>query len=309
MRLASIDVGSNTIRLLTGDVKDGKVKPLMYKREITRLASGIKLTGRLSETAMEGTLRALRDYAEAIRGEGAVRARAVGTSALREAENSAEFVSLVKRETGLYVETISGEEESGLTARGVMSSLSAAPECLIFDMGGGSTEVVLVRGGEIIKKRTFPTGVVGLLEGHMRTDPPSVDDIRSLEEEAEHAAGAIKERFGRSIRNGFVLIGTAGTATTLASLDLGLAKYDRGKVHMHKITLERLQGLSRKLASMTLRERAGLDGLEPERADLIIPGITFTIKLMEALGFYVLTVSDSGLLEGILIELSREAVK
>jgi exopolyphosphatase/guanosine-5'-triphosphate,3'-diphosphate pyrophosphatase len=306
VRLASADIGSNTIRVLIGEVAGSRVTPYEYRRTITRLARGMDRTGRLDDRAMENTLKALALYSEAIRASGAVRTRAVGTSALREAENSGEFLSSIKRLTGLEVEVISGKEESELTALGVVSAVPGAENSLIVDIGGGSTEVMLHSSGVPAMSATYPVGVVKLLERHIMSDPPSAEGLRSLEEECRGFSSRVREEFGHRMDSGTVLIGTAGTMTTLAAMDLGLEAYSRERIHQHEIPLERLRSAAAKLASMPCAKRALLRGLETERADLIMAGIILTINMMETLGFYKLLVSDSGLLEGLLIKLSVE---
>lgn len=306
MLLASVDVGSNTVRLLIGRVGGGKVLPVEYRRKITRLARGLEKTGRLDATAVGETLKTLTDYGAAIKSKGVVRARAVGTSALREAANAGEFIASAGQETGLRVEVISGEEESRLTALGVAASVPFRSNFFVIDVGGGSTEVMYSGREDLRESASFPTGVVKLMERHLREDPPSNEDMRSLRADAEALARSVRERFGGLIDRETALVGTAGTMTTIASIDLGLESYDREAVHLRSIPLAKLHDMSMMLASLPLEERVRLKGLETGRADLIIAGIILTISLMETLGFEKLVVSDSGILEGILLGLSRE---
>lgn len=306
MPLASIDVGSNSVRLLVGEVRGGRVLPLLRGRSVTRLAAGIERTGRLSGPGMEATIQALKLYSAEIKSRGATHARAVGTSALREADNAWPFLGRVASETGTKVEVISGEEEARLTARGVLASVRVGATALIIDIGGGSTEWMLCEGGEVLRSGTVAVGVVKLLERHLHTDPPSLDELRALEKEADALCGEVLRRVGGLLRNDAVLIGTAGTATTLASIDLGLEAYDPERVHTHEIPLERLREKARLLISLPLEKRRVLRGLEPERADLIVPGAVLLIKLLEGMGLGSLVVSDHGLLEGILLELWGE---
>jgi exopolyphosphatase/guanosine-5'-triphosphate,3'-diphosphate pyrophosphatase len=306
MPLASIDVGSNSVRLLVGEIRDGRVRPLMRGRSVTRLAAGMERTGRLSGAGMEATLGALRQYAEALRSRGASRVRAVGTSALREAGNTGQFLGRVLSETGTRVEVISGEEEARLTARGVLASTGMRGTALIIDIGGGSTEWILCKGAEVLRSGTVAVGVVKLLERHLHADPPSRDELSALEAEAEAVCRLVGSRLEGLLTNGAVLIGTAGTATTLASIDLALEAYDPEKVHEHEIPLGRLREIARRLIALPLDKRRGLRGLEPARADVIVPGAVLTVKCLEVMGFDNLVVSDQGLLEGVLLELWGE---
>lgn len=304
MPLASIDVGSNSVRLLVGEVQKGRVMRERHERAVTRLAGGLSGTGLLRKEAIEETVRVLVRFSEAMKAHGVGRAMAVGTSALREADNAGEFLQQVLNETGMNVEVISGRREAELSAKGVLSSIGDVPSSLIVDIGGGSTEGMACEGRKVMKRITVPVGVVKLMERHLRTDPPSREELGSLQEDIEKVSAVLREEAGDFIKGDTVLVGTAGTATTLASMDLGLERYDAEKVHMHEIPLERLKGLSGMLESLPLGERKKARGLEPSRADLIIPGLRLTINLMEELGFRRILVSDHGLLEGVLLELA-----
>ncbi|MDP2166769.1 MAG: hypothetical protein Q8J64_00365 [Thermodesulfovibrionales bacterium] len=306
--LSSIDIGSNSVRLLIGTVESGRINDIRHERIITRLASGLGASGLLGRPNMQKTLQALKGFLKITGQYGVRHIKAVGTSALREAKNSAEFVENVSAATGIKIEVISGRREAELTAKGVLRGCAPGHNSLhlIIDIGGGSTEWIYSKGRKVIAAGTVPVGVVKLHEKHMRSDPPSTADISSLDRDLDGASAEIKENVGDLFGEGVVLIGTAGTATTLAAIDLSLAVYDRQKVHMHKMSLRRLRALSETLTGLPLEARAGVRGLEPGRADLIIPGIHFTIKLMEKLGIKGIVISDHGLLEGALLELSEE---
>jgi exopolyphosphatase/guanosine-5'-triphosphate,3'-diphosphate pyrophosphatase len=294
--------------MLIGGVSEGRVLHRRYEREVTRLAGGIMKTGRLDEKAVEKTVKILKGYSEIIRNASVTDVLCVGTSALREAENSMEFLLQARHETGLDVKVITGDEEARLTALGVLSSLELVGDVFLADIGGGSTEIILIREGRIAESFSAPIGVVKLLESHIKTDPPSGDELRRLDMDSEKAANEMRERVER-ISGDTSFVATAGTATTLASIDLGLSSYDRNRVHGHKISIERLYEMSNMLTSLKLEERRRLRGLESSRADLIITGIKLTIKIMEILGVHSVLISDDGLLEGALLKLSQEAHK
>jgi exopolyphosphatase/guanosine-5'-triphosphate,3'-diphosphate pyrophosphatase len=306
MSVAAIDVGSNTLRLLIGDIKKGRVCPVCYRRSVTRLARGVDETGRMSVRSMEDSLGVLREFALTIKRHGVRRSRAVGTSVLREAENASDFITRVRNSMDIRIETISGEEESYLFAMGVTAEFTGCGSAILFDLGGGSTEMVFLKDKKPLDFRTLPMGVVKLTERHIHSDPPLSAELEALEEDALKAARRLCGELGSSREDAPVLIGTAGTVTTLASIDIGLDTYERKRLHLHEISLGRLRAISRMLASKSLCERRRVRGLEPDRADLILAGATYTIKLMEALGYDRLTVSESGLLEGIVISLSKE---
>jgi exopolyphosphatase/guanosine-5'-triphosphate,3'-diphosphate pyrophosphatase len=315
MRFAAIDVGSNTLRLLICDVRGNVLSRVHAERAVTRLAEGIRATGLIRRENMKESISVLKDFAASLPGYGAAMVRAVGTSALREAGNGAEFVEMAFRETGVRIEVISGAREAELTAKGILQGIAENEDSLIIDIGGGSTEWIIHLGKGALRtpvRGSILLGVVTLFEGFIRTDPPSPQEIEALNREIDSGlvtlAGKVSgEPAGEGdlphLRN---LIGTGGSITTLAALDLGLKEYDYEKVHMHRISLNRLYALRDMLLSLPLNERKDIDGLEWERADLIIPGILLTIKFMEFFGFGVITVSDHGLLEGLIKEMSDE---
>ncbi|MBI5204717.1 MAG: Ppx/GppA family phosphatase [Nitrospirae bacterium] len=302
--LASIDVGSNTLRLLIGRVENNKITRLKCGMAITRLAAGINSTWLLNAENMGKSVSVLKEFACLISEYKVTRIKAVGTSALREAKNSEEFIKRVLSETGIKIDIISGHEEAGLTAMGVLSDAPKAGSSFIIDIGGGSTEWVLCKNSTPVEMGTVPTGVVKLFEHHIKSGLPSKDEIVSLKKEMDIVLAKLKARAGQFIKTDTVFIGTAGTITTIAAIDLGLEKYSHEKIHMHRMPFQKLRDISDRLVLMPPTERKQLRGLEPERADLIIPGILFTIKIMEIFGFKDMLVSDSGLLEGALIRLS-----
>ncbi len=285
------------------DVGQSGVRPLKYERVITRLAGGIKERGKLRSQNIEKSLAALNKFASLINDFGAARTWCAGTSALREAGNSADFIEQARRETGLEIEIISGEKEAELTARGVLSAVNMPSSFVILDIGGGSTEVIYQTEGRGFAHMTLPVGVVKMVDAHMRSDPPSPEELRAIRVEADHVSNDIKVRISQGLSVSSVLIGTAGTINTLAAIDLGLETFEPERVHGHRMSLKRLLEMAAYLSSLTASDRAEVKGLEPARSDLIIPGINLTISLMEALGFHEILVSCSGLLEGMVLEL------
>jgi len=311
MPYASIDAGSNTIRMLVGALQCDGLSRLYLDRAVTRLAEGVRETGRLREDNMRRSLSVLREFSRKIERYGVTGVKAVGTSALREAENSREFIEVVLRDTGIRIEIISGDEEAKLTAKGVMLGLKKVTAVkfvdplLIIDIGGGSTEWIIQQiGGP--SHGSISAGVVNLCERFMKTDPPSHDDISALNREIDLSLerGMLRQGTPGQVQHDISitgLIGTGGTITTLAAIDLGLEGYNPERLHGHTISLERLYNIRDRLISLPFKERQAIPGLEPERADLIIPGILLTIRIMEVAGLSEIMVSDYGLLEGIMI--------
>jgi exopolyphosphatase/guanosine-5'-triphosphate,3'-diphosphate pyrophosphatase len=307
--LAAIDVGSNTIRLLIGEVEDHKIRDVYSDRKTTRLGNLVDETGMLQDENMRASLAVLEEFSSILGKYGVEHVRAVATSALREASNSASFVKQVLDNTGIQIEVIPGEREAELTLKGVLLSFhdidpNRQISGFIVDIGGGSTEWILY-GNDLLDMGSIPMGVIKLTRQFIKTDPVSLSDIGNMDREIVSLLQGLRPRVGHYIDRDTHFIGTAGTFTTIASVDLGLDAYSRKKIHLHRISLEKLRAMSENLLSLPLEKRKRVKGLEPERADLIIPGLQFTIKVMDFFRFDELTVSDYGLLEGLLLEIKE----
>lgn len=311
---ASIDIGSNTIRLLIGKTKDNSIIEVFSGRKITRLADGINQTGILKDENIEASITVLKEFSSIVSRYRVKYVRAVATSALREAYNSDTFIKRVSADTGISIEVISGEKEAELILKGILSSLPdsspiAHQPTLVIDIGGGSTEWILCKDRHPVDMGSIPTGVIKLARSFIKTDPVSDTDIEELNRKIISFLEEFKIRIVQHIDRCTFFVGTAGTFTTIASIDLKLDTYSREKIHLYIIPLSRLRDISGRLLALSLKERKNIKGLEPERADLIIPGIQFTIKIMEYFEFDELIVSDYGLLEGALLEIPREGWK
>jgi exopolyphosphatase/guanosine-5'-triphosphate,3'-diphosphate pyrophosphatase len=309
MRSSAIDVGSNTLRLLIGDIRDNMVSRIHSDRAITRLAEGMSDSGVLREENMRKSISVLKTFADVMSRYGVTRAKAVGTSALREAENSREFLERALRDSGIQIAVISGLREADLTAKGILMGIEETAGSLIIDIGGGSTEWIIpsAQGSRRTPEcGSLSLGVVTLLERFISTDPPSHNEITALTRGIDAELLLLKQEISGRFPAFTTLVGTGGTITTLAALDLGLEEYDHEKVHLHVIPFENLSRMRNTLLSLPLARREHIAGLERERADLIIPGILLTIRFMEIFGFRAVTVSDYGLLEGLLKEIDDE---
>ncbi len=300
-RYAAIDVGTNTIRLLVADAwEPGTYQVVVEDQVIARLGERLEETGLLSPVAVERTLEVLRRFAQTARDLGAHEIVAVATSAAREAKNRAEFVARVLKEVGLALQVIPGEEEATLTALGVSHALGPdQTDMLIVDIGGGSTEFTAIEQGKITGYTSLPIGVVKLTEAYLKRDPPAVTELNA-------AAASIRQRLQAlpaSLHHppGAILVGTAGTPTTLAAIDLGLEAYDGTRVTGHRLSRGRIIELLDHLCSLPLSERREIVGLEPARADVIVLGTVLMREIMTLLDFDNLTVSDGGLREGLLL--------
>jgi exopolyphosphatase / guanosine-5'-triphosphate,3'-diphosphate pyrophosphatase len=305
-RLASIDLGTNTIHLLVVEASGAEWRELHADQRVTRLGEGQAGTGMLQPAPMRRTADVVTAFCRRAEDLGVHDLRIVGTSAVREAANGAEFLALIRSSSGRQVRVISGEEEARLTLLGVTRALpDLKGDFLLFDIGGGSTEFVLSRAGRATEAVSVKLGVVELAERFMDQGP--VDhtryDAMAALVGARLAAGLTEP----ILRHGApVLVGSAGTVTTLAALDLGLASYDPARVHGHRLTRAAVTGLVARLAALRLAARAALPCLEAGRADLIVPGSAICLEALDRLGFDALVVSDRGLREGMLYEILAE---
>jgi len=308
MRLATIDLGTNTVRLLVADVERGagRWQVVHADQRVTRLGEGLARTGRLAEAPADRTAAAVSEYVTRARQAGAERTAIVATSAVREAVNGPEFAARIEQATGETVSIISGDEEAALTLRGVLAGLGAldrtAP-AIVFDIGGGSTEYILARDGVAVMATSLRLGVVDLTERY--PFPGAVDGSRFAALQAEVAQRLLAE-LPDGIRSAAPanLIGTAGTATTLAALDLGLVTYQADRVQGHTVTHAGVEAQLARLGALTVEQRAALPCLEPGRADLIVVGIAIVLATMDLFGASRMLVSDWGLREGLLVKLS-----
>lgn len=298
---ASIDLGTNTARLLIGRECAGRVVRRHISRRITRLGGGFSKEKGISQEAAARTVAALQEFAKDLEKFHITGLRAVATSAVRDAVNRDEFCREVMTASGIELEIISGEEEGRLTLLGVRSGLDiVADSMLVFDVGGGSTEYTLATSGGIIFSRSLPLGVVRLTEG--KGSVAAISD--KIERELallldEMRAAGLTPLFENS-----TLIATAGTATTLAAIDIGLTDYDYSKVNNHVITSARINEIFARLSPLSPLERLKQTiGLEEGREDLILAGTLLTLKSMEMFGSSSLKISDFGLLEGVLLSL------
>ena len=303
--LATVDLGTNTVRLLVVEPAGATWRTLEQTQRVTRLGEGQGATGRLAPEPMRRTAAAVAEFSRAARALGADRVRIVATSAVREAVNREEFVARLERESGERVEVVSGEEEARLTLKGVASGLPGlGGSFVLFDIGGGSTEFVLARDGAPAAAVSLRLGVVTLQEEWGEPGPVRWDRFARLREHVERRL-AVEVPAAIAGAAAAQLVGTAGTVTTLAALDLGLRAYDPAAVHGHRLDRAAVERQLARLGALDVEARALLPCLEPGRADVIIPGIAICLAAMARLGRDTVVVSDRGLREGILCELLR----
>lgn len=303
-RLAGIDIGTLTCRLLIADVSPtGPVKERCAERRILRLGEGVDQTKRLKREAMDRVLKCLREWRRVIDGYFVQQWTAVATSAVRDAENRQEFVERVKTEAGLDIEILTGEEEARRTMLGIRSGLPAGmTDVLALDIGGGSTEFILAVQGQRPDVRSINLGVVRLTERLLLHDPPTREEIAQarvwIRSETTKVLRAIPPR------TGLTFVGTAGTITSLAAMAQRLPAYEPARIHNYRLALETITGLEDQLLSQSKAARVGMPGLEKNREDVIAAGAIILRTVMDTLGEQECLVSDLGLREGVLIELA-----
>ncbi len=304
LRLAGIDIGTLTCRLLIADVSPGNsLHELRSERRILRLGEGVDHTKRLSDAAMDRVILCLREWMEIIEGYHVDGATAVATSAVRDADNRDEFLARVKQAIGFEIEVITGHEEARRTLLGIRSGLPAGvTNILALDIGGGSTEFILDRQGHPPQVRSIDIGVVRLCERVLHKDPPMTEEIQQARDWVRRETEAAVANMPCSSSTTFV--GTAGTITSLAAMAQKLPAYEPARIHNYILKLNAIRELEQTLLSKTKAARVGLPGLEKNREEVIAAGAIIIRTIMETLRQEECLVSDLGLREGVLIALA-----
>ncbi len=301
MRLASVDVGSNTVRLMVGEKETGKgFRVIERAQRITRLGEGIGTSRRLKPAAIARTMDALGDFKNRWERLGAIRYRAVATSAVREAENAIEFVAAAGLR-GIGIDVISGTQEARLVMDGIAPTVRGGRgDLIVIDIGGGSTELIHARDGDVIDIVSTDLGVVRTTELFLAGDPPQPKEIDRLLNFVEKRIDRVYNRFTTDA-GPLRLAGTAGTVTTLAAIDLDLDVYDPNAVEGRLLTRGRIDSILKECVSMTGRQRlARYPVMSQGREDVIIAGAVIVGAIMDRFGAGGLIVSDRGILEGII---------
>ncbi|MFQ5671780.1 MAG: Ppx/GppA family phosphatase [Nitrospinales bacterium] len=299
-KIASIDIGANTARM-TILALEPTLREVASGRAITRLGEGIDSNKRLLNHRIEKTLDALRGFLDTCRQHGEMPIYAVATSAVREAANREEFLQRVKEKTNLDIQVIPWEEEARLTLEGVLWKISGEGKTVLtFDIGGGSTEYILSRGKHILKAAGTSLGVVRLTEKFISRHPVDPTEYQALENHLRAELAGVRSRLPDEAVD--LMIGTAGTVTTLAALDKNIYPYDPLKVHGATLQKENIHKILDDLKNRSLEERLQLKPLERGREDLIIAGTALVLQTMDTFACKELTVSEYGLREGIILK-------
>ncbi len=303
-RIAVIDIGTNSARLLVADVEGGRVTEMTRRSTVTRLGRGVDLSGQLPGEAIEDTCEAIAEYVAAYREAGASTVRAIATSAVRDASNGSAFVAELRERFALSARVLDGEEEARLTYLGASSERPPSEPTLVVDIGGGSTELIVGDGEEIAFHSSLQAGVVRHTERHIASDPPAAVELEAL---ATDVRGLIETAIaGEPEARATAGIAVAGTPTSLAAIEMGLEPYDPARVHGHVLSLPLIQRMLSQLASASLAERVEIAGMHPDRAPTIVAGVVILVETMRAFGLERIEVSEHDILYGTAISAASE---
>lgn len=294
--MAAIDIGTNTILLLVSEFDGKELKPLLEKEAIVRLGEGVHQRGVLSREAMERGAQILEQYLRDCKNLMTEEIFAVGTNALREARNAHEFIKKIRENLNLSIEVISGEEEAYLSYLAVSKDLDEkAKRILVVDVGGGSTELILGAGEEIINWVSLPIGSVRLTEQFLRTDPVRPEEWKEMEKKIDQSL-----KGASTFQTPEIVVAVGGTATTLVQVEMGLSEFNPQKIHHFKLTKEAIRRQILLYQSKTQDERKTIQGLHPLRADVIPAGASILYQIMKKMNCNEVMVSCHGIRYGLL---------
>ncbi len=305
VRRAVIDIGTNSVKVLVADISGLQVSPILEDSRQTRLGQGFYESHHLQPGPIQKTAEAVAEFSEICRQQKVESIRVIATSAARDAVNAGDLLEAIGRASGLDVEIISGEQEADWAYKGVTSNLDLAKHpLLLLDVGGGSTEFILGHGEQTDFRHSFPLGAVRLMERLPTTDPPGVDGLEDCRAWLKHFLHEeVRPRLEPELRNearhggrrDILLVGTGGTTTILARMEVELENYDRNRIEAVRLTRAQVTAHLENLWSLPLAERKKLPGLPPLRADVILTGAAIYESVMLEFGFSELRVSTRGL--------------
>jgi len=312
---ASIDIGSNTFRMLiaepAGPDHHTPWRTIYYTHRIIRLGEGLHHSGRLADTAMQRALKAFREFADMLQQHHvpAANTLAVATAAMREADNGIMFRDLVQQQTGIDIRIIDGESEARMSLAGAGAVLLPATraDMLLFDIGGGSTEFIRASDHNCHDAISTKMGVVRLVEAHLHSNPPAATDYQSMLATAHSHLDTV-EQFWGIVEPPHHLVGTAGTVTTLAATELDLCPYDADTINNHWMSRPAFNALRDRLLAMSHEERQAIRTIETGRGDLIVAGLAITEAVMDRWHYDGMYIVDAGLLEGAWLKASAGAL-
>lgn len=304
MKIGTIDIGTNSMRLLIGEYKNGKIENRKKFVNTTRIGQGVDKEGYISNEAINRNIDALKEFAKLCNDEKCEYVYCMGTSALRDSKNGDDFVELAKRETGISIDIISGEEESNLGFKGVLEGLKGNNDILVVDIGGGSTEFIIGDREGIKFAKSENVGALRMTEKFLKIDP--IDDLEFndmhifIDHEINETLEYIKKK---GIKK---LVGIGGTITSLSAMNQELAIYSMEKIHNSKVFKKEIEKILQNLKKMTLSDKKTLKGLQPKRADIITAGVAILNIIMEKLELDEIIVSEYDNLEGLMCQKSKK---
>lgn len=300
MATAVIDIGTNTLLLL---IVDEDMRPLVDLCRFGRLGKGLDATGRLADDTIATSLEICREYRAVMDQHGVAQPIVIATQAAREAKNAADFVGPAEAILRAPIEIIAGRREAELAATAVARTFPelASARYVVVDVGGGSTELITVDAGEVVDEVSVPIGAVRMTERHLRHDPPTADEIAAVEADIDRQLAPL------TLPRGVPVIGTAGTATTLAAVKLGLATYDAAAVTGLRIAPAAVAELVARLYASTVAARTAMPGMEPKRADVIAGGAAIFGRIVARIDAPVLITCDRGIRWGVAFERAGRA--
>jgi len=305
MRVAVVDIGTNSTRLLVADVDDGRVSELERRSTVTRLGRGVDTSGQLAADAIEDVCNTVGDYIAVYEPLSPDVVTAIATSAVRDAQNSGAFLAELRERFALQARILDGAEEAHLTYVGASADRSPVDGTLVVDIGGGSTELVFGSGPEVGFYASLQAGTVRHTERYLTTDPPAAEDLEALADDVRDLIfAALSKTDIFTVQEG---IAVAGTPTSLAAIEQKLDPYDPDRVHGFELSLDSIQRMCSMLASKTLEERLEVTGLHPGRAPTIVAGVVILIQVMRAFGLHEIEVSEHDILYGAALQAAGRA--
>ena len=294
MRVGVIDIGTNSTRLLIADVEGGGFEEVERRTTVTNMGRGVDHSGMICTDAVDDVCEVIGDYKARYEEMGAERVSAIATSAVRDAINGEAFIAELRERFGLDARLLTGEEEAHLTYLGATSHRPADDATLVFDIGGGSTELIVGSGTEVGFHTSLQAGTIRQSERHLTSDPPDPHELEEL-------AADIRNLIDRAIASQTEpvrAIAVAGTPTSLAAIDQGLEPYDPGRVHGYRLGMQPIQHMLSRLSSLPLAERLRVPGLHPGRAPTIVAGTVILVQVMRAFRLQEIEVSELDILHG-----------
>jgi exopolyphosphatase/guanosine-5'-triphosphate,3'-diphosphate pyrophosphatase len=296
VRVAVVDIGTNSTRLLIGDVEGTAVTEVERRTTVTNMGRGVDHSGLICTDAVDDVCTVIADYKARYEEMGAERVMAIATSAVRDAVNSEAFIAELRERFCLDARLLTGEEEANLTYLGATVQRPDGESTLVFDIGGGSTELIVGSGRRVGFHTSLQVGTIRQSERHLSTDPPDPHELEDLADEIRNLIdrAVVANPHARATR----AIAVAGTPTSLAAIDQGLEPYDPGRVHGYRLGMPRIQRMLSRLSSLPLAERLRVPGLHPGRAPTIVAGTVILVQVMRAFKLREIEVSERDILHG-----------